>query len=185
MISKVEENFDKNSASLPRYLCEIPPAHFFYWLLNSFHQNRLRQRTIFSQPPHLFLTNVFCKFQCSCKTTTTVSHLEWVFLGREESLIVSPPLDQGEPARLPRRVGKCVHHVLKQRRIFSPSGSDFFLNKDVLWISGPTLFLYWPVSILWSLGGLFTCHVPISRWCLLVPVLWELTRRWLGKKGDV
>ena len=89
----------------------------------------------------------FCKFQRSFKTTTTtVSHLEWVFLGREESLIVPPPLDQGEPARLPRRVGKSVHHVLKQRRIFSQSG--FFLNKDVQWISGPTLFLDWPVSIL-------------------------------------
>ena len=62
IISKVEENFDKNSASLPRYLCEIPPAHFFYWLLNSFHQNRLRQRAIFSQPPHLCLTNVFANF---------------------------------------------------------------------------------------------------------------------------
>ena len=75
-----------------------------------------------------------------------MSHLEGVFLGREESLIVPPSLDQGEPARLPRRVGKCVHHVLKQRRIFSQSG--FFLNKDVLWISGPALVLDWPVSIL-------------------------------------
>ena len=77
-----------------------------------------------------------------------MSHLEWVFLGREESLIVSPPLDQGEPARLPRSMGKGVHYVLKQRRIFSQSGYDFFLNKDVIWISGPTLFLDWPVSIL-------------------------------------
>ena len=82
------------------------------------------------------------------KATTTVSHLEWVFLGCQESLIVSPPLDQGEPARLPRRVGKSVHHVLKQRRIFSQSGYDFFLKKDVQWISGPTLFLDWSVSIL-------------------------------------
>ena len=80
IISKVEENFHKNSASLPRYLCEIPPAHFFYWLLNSFHQNRLRQRAIFSQPPHLCLTNDLANFSVLVKQQQqclTLSGCSW------------------------------------------------------------------------------------------------------------
>ena len=41
------------------------------------------------------------------------THQKRVFLRGEQALVVPPPFDEGEPARLARRVGQRVHNILK------------------------------------------------------------------------
>jgi hypothetical protein len=42
------------------------------------------------------------------------SYLEWMFLWRQKSLVISPPFDEGESASLAGSVGQSVNHVLKK-----------------------------------------------------------------------
>ena len=41
------------------------------------------------------------------------THQKRVLLRGEQALVVPPPFDEGEPARLARRVGQRVHNILK------------------------------------------------------------------------
>lgn len=41
-----------------------------------------------------------------------MNHLEWVFVRRQESFIVAPTFDEGEAARLARRVSQSVDDIL-------------------------------------------------------------------------
>lgn len=42
-----------------------------------------------------------------------MDHLERMFVWRQKALVVAPTLDEGEPARLARRVGQRVDDILQ------------------------------------------------------------------------
>ncbi len=46
-----------------------------------------------------------------------MNHLEWVFVGRQESFIVAPTFDEGETARFARRVCQSVDDILRRKKI--------------------------------------------------------------------
>ena len=45
--------------------------------------------------------------------TMLLTYLERMFLRRQESLVVPPPLNQRKSSRLPRRMGQSVDDILK------------------------------------------------------------------------
>jgi hypothetical protein len=45
-----------------------------------------------------------------------MSHLEWMFLRSQESLVVAPPLYQGEPACPTGGMGQGVHNILQKKK---------------------------------------------------------------------
>lgn len=48
---------------------------------------------------------------------TEINHLEWVFVRSQKPFIVAPSFDEGEAARLARRVCQSVDDILHRRPI--------------------------------------------------------------------